>query len=148
MKLAENIFGAIEKRQSSVRFIRHTISIPFIYGMGIVLVIFDIGVEIYHRICFPLYGIPLVNRKEYIKIDRVKLGYLNLVQKFNCLYCGYANGLMGYSTEIIAQTEQFWCAIKHDVSNEKFNVPAHHKNFATYGSGENPSQHLTGYVKK
>jgi hypothetical protein len=94
MKLAENIFGAIEKRQSSVRFIRHTISIPFIYGMGIVLVIFDIGVEIYHRICFPLYGIPLVNRKEYIKIDRVKLGYLNLVQKFNCLYCGYANGLM------------------------------------------------------
>ena len=46
-------------------------------------------------------------------IDRHRLPYLNAVQKLNCLYCGYGNGVIAYAREIIARTEQFWCPIKH-----------------------------------
>ena len=35
------------------------------------------------------------------------------IEKFDCLYCSYANGLMGYASEIIACTEQYFCPIKH-----------------------------------
>ena len=39
----------------------------------------DILVEIYHRICFPLYGMAYVKRSQYIRItDREKLPYLSL----------------------------------------------------------------------
>ncbi|TNF34624.1 MAG: hypothetical protein EP315_06995, partial [Gammaproteobacteria bacterium] len=33
--------------------------------------------------------------------------------KFNCVYCGYSNGLIEYIREITARTEQYWCPIKH-----------------------------------
>ena len=148
MKAIEQTLSADQKRQKAILFWRNTASIPFIYGTGLALIVLDIGVEIYHRICFPLYGIERVDRRVYIKIDRGKLIYLNWLEKFNCIYCGYANGLMGYSTEIIAQTERYWCAIKHDVTSEKFNVPEHHKYFSEYGSGENPSLHLFENAKK
>jgi hypothetical protein len=31
----------------------------------------------------------------------------------NCVYCGYANGVLAYVREIAARTEQYWCPIKH-----------------------------------
>lgn len=46
-------------------------------------------------------------------LDRGDLPYLNALEKFNCFYCGYANGLMGYGREVAARTEQFFCPIKH-----------------------------------
>jgi hypothetical protein len=45
--------------------------------------------------------------------DRYHLAYLNLLEKLNCAYCSYANGLLAYAGEIAARTEQYWCPIKH-----------------------------------
>ena len=109
---------------------------PFVYVMIVPLVILDIFAEIYHRICFFLYGIPYVSRKKYIKIDRHKLKYLWWFDKINCAYCGYANGLLRYTAEIAARTEKYWCGIKHKKDPE-FNEPEHHKNFEEYGDKDN-----------
>ena len=46
-------------------------------------------------------------------MDRYNLFYLDRVQKINCWYCEYFNGVVAYVREIAARTEQFWCPIKH-----------------------------------
>ncbi len=125
----QNVSKQSDNRRKMANF-QYWLVAPFIYLPSIAFVILDLAIEIYQRVCFPIYGIPIVERKEYIRIDRQKLQYLTWKGKINCAYCGYANGLMGLSTEIVGRTEQFWCAIKHDVTSEKFHVPAHHKTFA------------------
>lgn len=122
----------MEYKKHKERQWRHIISIPFIWMMIFPLVLFDIFLEIYHRICFRLYGIPIVNRKFYIRIDRQKLSYLKWYDKINCAYCGYANGLMAYGVKIAGDTEKYWCGIKH-VPGNGFKEPAHHKDFLKYG---------------
>lgn len=89
------------------------LSAPFIYGMALPLVLFDLSISLYQAVCFPLYGIPRVRRGGYFVFDRAQLGYLNLIEKVNCAYCSYGNGLLAYATEITAWTEQYWCPIKH-----------------------------------
>ncbi len=121
------------ENQNSERTIRHIISIPFIYGLGVSLIIFHIILEIYHQIAFRLYGLNLIDYKKYIKVDRYKLPKLTLVQKFNCTYCGYVNGLLPYAVAISAETEKYWCGVKHDVDkSSKYIEPLHHKNFVDY----------------
>lgn len=117
------------------RMLNHAISVPFIWSVLVPLLILDVFIEMYHRICFPLYNLPLVKRDRYIKIDRHKLEYLGWMDKMNCAYCGYANGLLHYATKIAAETEKYWCGIKH-VSEDGFIEPAHHKNFVEYGNRE------------
>lgn len=124
----------MESRKYSRR-LRHTLTIPFIFSMIIPLVILDIFIELYHRISFPLYKIPLIKREKYIKIDRHRLKYLNWVEKGFCAYCGYANGLLQYSTVIAGDTEKYWCGIKHQESSD-FIEPSHHKDFTKYGDEE------------
>ncbi|MCD4758721.1 MAG: hypothetical protein K8R39_10645 [Arcobacteraceae bacterium] len=92
------------------------LTIPFIWAMIIPIVMTDIFVSIYQAICFPIYKIPKVKRKEYVIIDRYNLFYLDRVQKINCWYCEYFNGVVAYVREIAARTEQFWCPIKHSKS--------------------------------
>jgi hypothetical protein len=46
-------------------------------------------------------------------IDRHRLGYLNAIEKLNCVYCGSANGVFAYVREIAGRTEQYWCPIRH-----------------------------------
>jgi len=86
---------------------------PVIYGMAIPLAFLDLTITAYQHICFRVYKVPRVKRSDYIVIDRHRLPYLNAIQKLNCVYCGYGNGLIAYAREIIARTEQFWCPIKH-----------------------------------
>jgi hypothetical protein len=86
---------------------------PVIYSLIIPLSLLDLFVSIYQRICFPIYGIPRVVRGEYVVIDRHMLSYLNVIEKLNCVYCGYGNGVLAYAREIAARTEQYWCPIKH-----------------------------------
>ena len=92
---------------------QNVISAPFIYSMIVPFVLLDLWLSAYHAICFPLYGIPKVKRSSYIAIDRQHLAYLNVIEKLNCMYCGYANGLIAYTREISSRTEQYWCPIKH-----------------------------------
>ncbi len=112
--------------------LRNLLSAPFIYSMILPFLIFDISLEIYHRVCFFLYRIPYVRRRDYILIDRHKLPYLSLLEKVNCAYCGYANGLINYARAVAAETEKYWCAIKHH-PQPGFHAPFHHKIFAPYG---------------
>ncbi|MBU1119179.1 hypothetical protein KKH43_04835 [Patescibacteria group bacterium] len=112
--------------------IRHTLSAPLIFSVFIPLVIFDVWVELYHRICFPLYRIPTIKRGNYIKIDRQKLAYLTPLQKVYCVYCGYANGAVHYWSKIAAETEHYWCGIQHKKS-KGYVQQKHQKDFAKYG---------------
>ena len=111
---------------------KHAVVTPFIWGMLIPVVFADICIEIYHRITFPLYGIPYVKRSQYIKMDRQKLKYLDWSTKVGCAYCGYMNGWFHYATAISGQTEKYWCAIKHE-QGKGFKNPPHQKNFIEYG---------------
>ncbi|MGJ8623665.1 MAG: hypothetical protein ACSHW1_12910 [Yoonia sp.] len=86
---------------------------PFIYVLIVPFVILDLFVLLYQAVCFPVYGIPKVPRRDYIVIDRHQLGYLNGMQKLNCVYCGYVNGLIAWVAEIGSRTEAYWCPIKH-----------------------------------
>ncbi|MBI3831024.1 MAG: hypothetical protein HY291_16005 [Planctomycetes bacterium] len=89
------------------------LSVPFIYSMIVPLVFFDLSLTLYQAVCFRLYRIPRVRRADYLIFDRHNLGYLNLMERFHCEYCAYANGLVAYGREIIGRTEQYWCPIKH-----------------------------------
>jgi len=77
------------------------------------LVLLDVSLFIYQQVCFRAYRIPRVRRGDYVVIDRHMLAYLNLFEKFNCIYCGYGNGVLSFAREISARTEQYWCPIKH-----------------------------------
>lgn len=112
--------------------LRHFLAAPFIMAMIMPLVIFDFFLEMYHRICFPLYRIPIIRRENYIKYGRQKLPYLSPLEKIFCAYCSYANGLIHYAQKIAADTETYWCAIKYK-KQASFIEPAHHKDFAEYG---------------
>ncbi len=89
------------------------LTLPFIYGIVPPLLLLDASISLYQSVCFPVYGIPKVNRKDYLVFDRTNLAYLNLIEKVHCAYCSYANGLLAYAREIAARTEQYWCPIKH-----------------------------------
>ena len=92
---------------------RNVVSAPVIYSMIAPFALLDLFVSLYQWLCFPLYRIAKVKRGKYIVIDRHQLSYLNSIEKLNCAYCGYVNGLVGYVREIVARTEQYWCPIKH-----------------------------------
>lgn len=92
---------------------RNLLSAPFIYAMFLPLLVADMAVTGYQWICFPLYGIPRVRRRDYFLFDRNSLAYLNIIEKFNCAYCSYATGLAAYLKVTVGLTEQYWCPIKH-----------------------------------
>ncbi|GJM13706.1 MAG: hypothetical protein DHS20C12_21090 [Pseudohongiella sp.] len=120
--------------------LRHILSIPFIYSMIIPIAIMDITITLYQHICFRLFGIARVDRSKYVVMDRNQLPYLNAIEKFNCLYCGYGNGVMSYSREVIARTEQYWCPIKH--ARKVVGTHRRYRNFVAYGDSENYSTQL------
>ena len=93
--------------------ILNILTAPIIWSILFPAVLMDMVMSFYQAVCFPIYGIPKVDRSKYIVIDRHYLSYLNGVEKLNCAYCGYVNGLIGYLQEIAARTEQYWCPIKH-----------------------------------
>ena len=104
-------------------------------GWFFLLFFLHIFLELYQAICFTLYDIPLVERKKYIKIDRHKLKYLDWVEKINCAYCGYGNGVLNYASAIAIATEKYWCGIKHS-KDQYFIEPEHHRDYLEYGDEE------------
>ncbi len=107
---------------------------PIIYSVIVPLVLIDLSVTLYQLICFPVYGIAKVKRKDYLIFDRHHLDYLNLIEKANCLYCSYGNGMIAYVREIIARTEQYWCPIKH--AHQTMTQHERMQDFADYGNAE------------
>jgi hypothetical protein len=89
---------------------------------------------VYQAICFRAYGIPRVPRPLYIVVDRQHLAYLNGIEKLNCVFCGYANGVFAYVREVAGRTEQYWCPIRHA---RRVRTPhAHYREFVDYGDAE------------
>lgn len=86
---------------------------PLIYAGWIPFLLLDLFVTLYQAICFPIYGITKAKRGDYLVFDREGLKYLNAIEKFNCFYCSYCNGVAAFAREIAARTEQYWCPIKH-----------------------------------
>ena len=100
------------------RFLRNSrisvaLTAPLIYSGFIPFLLMDLFVTVYQRICFPIYGIPRARRSDYMAFDRGDLPYLNAIERFNCFYCSYGNGVAAYLREVAARTEQYWCPIKH-----------------------------------
>lgn len=129
-------------RAARVRFwdcLRYTrplvvLTAPFIYVLVVPFVVLDVMVSLYQAVCFPVYGIAKVRRGDHIVIDRHLLHYLNLLEKLNCLYCSYVNGLISYIREIAARTEQYWCPIKH--SRRAAGLHDRHVDFIDFGDAE------------
>lgn len=110
------------------------ITAPVIWFCLLPAVFLDVMVTVYQAICFPVYKIPKVKRSEYIVIDRHALKYLNLIERANCTYCGYFNGLIAYVQEIAARTEQYWCPIKH--ARKIASIHSRYPKFVDFGDAE------------
>ncbi|MBS9784127.1 hypothetical protein KGV55_02135 [Candidatus Gracilibacteria bacterium] len=128
-KEKKSIFDTIFTAQ-----VREILSIPFIYGMIIPFIVLDIFLFVYQNTAMRLYKIPLAKRKDYVVFDRKFLGYLNVIEKINCLYCSYGNGLLAYAREVAARTERYWCPIKH--AKKRLGSHNWEQLFADYGDSK------------
>ncbi len=120
--LAESKIGAV-------------LTAPVIYSLIIPLALLDLFMTVFQHICFRVYRIPRVKRSEYVVMDRKYLQYLNIIQKLNCMYCEYGNGVISYAREVAARTEQFWCPIKH--ASKVKDTHERYYDFIEYGDSEN-----------
>jgi len=91
----------------------HLLASPLVYAMVIPAILFDIILFIYQQVIFRIFKFKFIERSDYIRFDRQYLGYLNLIEKLNCMYCSYFNGLMQYAAAIAGRTELYFCPIKH-----------------------------------
>jgi hypothetical protein len=107
---------------------------PVIYAGIIPFLVLDLFVTVYQAVCFPIYGIAKVKRADYLVFDRYHLAYLNALEKLNCAYCSYANGLIAYTREIAGRTEQYWCPIKH--ARRVIGTHEHYVLFGDFGDAE------------
>ena len=129
-------------RQLRVRFwvfLRRTrplvlLTAPVIYALIVPFMLLDLFVWVYQAVCFPVYGIPRVPRRDHIRIDRHQLQYLNGLQKLNCVYCGYCNGVIAWVREVAGRTEAYWCPIKHAAAMKA--PHEHYAGFVDFGDGE------------
>jgi hypothetical protein len=124
---------------SSWKHLRNTrwlviLTSPLIYACVLPFLLVDASVALFQFVCFPIYGIPKVPRKDYLVFDRGALAYLNTIEKIGCIYCSYANGLLGLITEIAARTEQHFCPIKH--AQRLATTPSRYDKYLPYGDAQ------------
>jgi hypothetical protein len=110
------------------------LSAPVIYSLVIPIALVDLWVMAYQAICFPIYKIPKVRRREHLVFDRHHLAYLNVIEKINCAYCSYANGVIAFVREVAARSEVYWCPIKH--ARRLLGPHPHYQGFADFGDAE------------
>ena len=115
--------------------LRHVLSVPFVYSLLLPMLALDLALTIYQWVCFPLYRMARVRRSECWVYDRSHLAYLNALEKINCAYCSYGNGLAAYFSEIASRTEQYWCPIKH--SRRLAHAHDRYHRFVDYGDAQN-----------
>lgn len=133
-----------DRREALWRYLRHAkplavLTAPVIYSLIIPFALMHFWVWIYQMICFPVYGIAKVPMRDFIRVDRHMLSYLNVIEKFNCIYCGYCNGVVAWVREVAARTEAHWCPIKHASRVE--GTHEHYAGFEDYGDAD-------GYVER
>ncbi len=107
---------------------------PVIYSLIVPIALLDLWVMAYQAICFPVYGICKVRRRDYLVFDRHHLAYLNSLEKINCAFCSYANGTIAFVREVASRTEVYWCPIKH--ARRILGPHPHYQGFADFGDAE------------
>ncbi len=118
----------------------NVLTAPVIYSLLVPVALLDLWVSAYQAVCFRAYGIARVRRSSFIVIDRHHLAYLNGIEKLNCMFCSYANGVFGYVREIAGRTEQYWCPIRH--ARRTRGPHAHYRDFVEYGDANAYRQEL------
>lgn len=129
-------------RQIRTRLLRYLVearlltvlTAPVIYAMIVPIIFLDLSVMLYQAVCFPVYGIPKVRRRDYLVFDRHHLAYLNALEKLNCAYCSYANNTIAFVREVAARTEIYWCPIKH--ARRVLGPHQHYQGFADFGDAQ------------
>lgn len=116
------------------------LSAPVIYSLIVPIMLADLWVIAYQAICFPVYKIPKVRRRDYLIFDRHHLAYLNTLEKINCAYCSYCNGAIAFIREVASRTEVYWCPIKH--ARRVLGPHPHYQGFADFGDPEGFSAKL------
>ena len=137
----EKNIKALQKREKTTLLnylfaarLGHILTAPIVYSLFIPFILLDLMVSFYQHSCFRVYRIPLVDRKKYIVIDRQYLAYLNIIEKINCVYCGYGTGVIEFVREVSSRTEQYWCPIKHAQRTPDPHYRVHQ--FIDYGDAE------------
>ena len=118
----------VEHRPS---LLANVIAAPFIYLVLIPLALLDAAASLYQAVCFRIWRIGRVRRDTFLRLDRHKLAYLNQIQKLNCHYCAYANGVLAYVTEVASKTEQYWCPIQRET--DPTTPHERYRDFIAYG---------------
>ena len=116
------------------------LSAPLIWFCLLPILSLDIVISIYQAICFPIYGIPKVRRDHYIVMDRSRVNYLNIIEKINCAYCSYFNGVIAFIQEVAGRTEQYWCPIKH--ARRISSIHSRYVKFFEYGDAAGYREHM------
>ncbi len=107
---------------------------PVIYSLALPLLLLDAWLWVYQGLCFPVYGIEKAERSNYVILDRGHLEYLNWIERINCDYCSYANGLIAFAREVSSRTEQYFCPIKH--ASRCAGPHLRYHDFADFGDGD------------
>ncbi len=115
--------------------LRYLLSAPFIYLMIIPTLFLDITVSLYQAICFRLWEIPKVKRRDYVVVDRHRMKFLSRLEKINCMYCGYTNGVYTYAKMVAGETERYWCPVKHEDE-----IQAPHKFYIEFAEYNNEAE--------
>jgi hypothetical protein len=114
------------------------VTAPIIYSGVIPFALLDLFLTVFQGICFPVYGVPKARRADYIVFDRGGLKYLNLLERLNCAYCSYGNGVLAFGAEVAGRTEQHWCPIKHAA---RLRAPhSRYSHFFDYGDAQRYSR--------
>ena len=100
----------------------------------VLVVLLDLFVAVFQSVCSPVHGIPRMHRGDYRAFDREHLAYLNIVEKLNCAYCAYANGVFAYAPEVASRTEEYWCPIKH--VRRVLGIHSRYSSFVDYGDAD------------
>ena len=124
----------------------HLLASPLVYGMIIPAILFDIILFVYQQVIFRIFKFKFIKRSDYILFDRQYLGYLNSIEKLNCLYCSYFNGLMQYASAIAGRTELYFCPIKH--AKKVAYKHDYYDKFFSYGEEDEYQKKLEALRKK
>jgi len=152
VKFEENVLKKQRENMKGIfRFfseipLSHLLTSPLVYAMIIPAFILDIALFVYQNVIFRIYGFSFVKRSDYIVFDHQYLRYLNCIEKIDCMYCSYFNGLMHYSADIAAKTEFYFCPIKH--AKKILYRHRYYKDYLAYGDGENYQQKLESIRKE
>lgn len=90
-----NIYGSHVKRLGFTRVLFGGSSMYLTLPFFILLHITGLVLLVQHLLT-PLLGLPKRELRNYIVIDRYKIAGLTVMDKINCMFCGYANGMIHF----------------------------------------------------